>query len=182
MAFIRALWQELRLTYYFLQQKKRQEEMLQSAKKRYLVLGGGLDRAGPRHLESPVVPGIKKSKNPRTQKLENPSLPTTYIGKAPLIPTLDQTSQEGKKSTTIKEKLRSYCPNIYTVTYIIFKLNSNTFFIEFQTSILVITRTRSKCFHRVRGEFGMVIIVTSIFERVLVYFLKIEFFLTSNLE
>ena len=153
--------------------------MLQSEKKtRYLVLGGGLDRAVPRYLESSVVPGLKKSKNPRTQKLENPSLPTTYIGKAPLIPTLDQTSQEGKKV----EKLRSYCPNIYTVTYIIFKLNSNTFFIEFQTSILVITRTRSKCFHRVRGEFGMVSIVTSIFERVLVYFLKIEFFLTSNLE
>ena len=42
----------------------------------------------------------------------------------------------------------------YTVTYIIFKLNSNTFFNEYQTSILVITRTRSKCIHRVRGEFG----------------------------
>ena len=42
----------------------------------------------------------------------------------------------------------------YTVTYIIFKLHSNTFFIEFQTSILVITRTRSKCIHLVRGEFG----------------------------
>ena len=40
--------------------------MLQSAKKRYLVLGGGLDRTGPRDLESPVVPGLKKSKNPRT--------------------------------------------------------------------------------------------------------------------
>ena len=114
----------------FFATKKRQEEMLQSAKKRYLVLGGGLDRAGPRYLESSVVPGLKKSKNPRTQKLENPSLPTTYIGKAPLIPTLDQTSQEGKKSTTIKEKLRSYCPNIYTVTYIIFKLNSNTFLLN----------------------------------------------------
>ena len=40
--------------------------MLQSAKKRYLVLGGGLDRAGLRDLENPVVPGLKKSKNRRT--------------------------------------------------------------------------------------------------------------------
>ena len=32
------------------------------------------------------------------------------------------------------------------------------------------------------ASLGMVIILTSIFERVLVYFLKIEFFLTSNLE
>ena len=42
----------------------------------------------------------------------------------------------------------------YTVAYIILELNSNTFFNEYQTSILVITRTRSKCIHRVRGEFG----------------------------
>ena len=32
------------------------------------------------------------------------------------------------------------------------------------------------------ASLGMVIILTSIFERVLVYFWKIEFFLTSNLE
>ena len=32
------------------------------------------------------------------------------------------------------------------------------------------------------ASLGMVIILTSIFERVLVYFLKIEFFLMSNLE
>ena len=32
------------------------------------------------------------------------------------------------------------------------------------------------------ASLGMVIILTSIFERVLIYFLKIEFFLTSNLE
>ena len=48
--------------------------MLQSAKKRYLVLGGGLDRAGPRDLEGPVVPGLKKSKSPGTF-FEGPGTP-----------------------------------------------------------------------------------------------------------
>ena len=36
---------------------------------------------------------------------------TVYSISAP-----DQTSQEGNECTTSKEKLRAYCPNIYTVT------------------------------------------------------------------
>ena len=50
----------------FFATKKKVGRNASKCKKRYLVLGGGLDRAGPRDLESPVVPGLKKSKNPRT--------------------------------------------------------------------------------------------------------------------
>ena len=70
----------------------------------------------------------------------------------------------------------------YTVAYIIFELNSNTFLMNTKRVYSLLPELARNVSIEYGASLGMVIILTSIFERVLVYFLKIEFFLMSNLE
>ena len=71
---------------------------------------------------------------------------------------------------------------LYTVTYIIFKLHSNKFLMNNKRVYSLLPELARNASIEYGASLGMVIILMSIFERVLVYFLKIEFFLTSNLE
>ena len=61
-------------------------------------------------------------------------------------------------------------------------LNSKTFLMNIKWVYSLLPELARNASIEYGASLGMVIILTSIFERVLVYFLKIEFFLTSNLE
>ena len=62
------------------------------------------------------------------------------------------------------------------------KSHSNNFFMNNKQVYSLLPELARNASIEYGASLGMVIILTSIFERVLVYFLKIEFFLTSNLE